>query len=164
MSEKPDIITLPESKKEFISLGDYMDNNDGIIAYYPNSHSFDDWKSFFLSESPVIQIFALEHFSGMDIGTLSIYGDSITDIITKNKSLISNFFSKNYGWPYDERFEDSIWYHGSDEFESECIELINEEGQDLQDQLFVIKEHHNTFVNELSVVLKVLFEKKMNMV
>jgi len=48
MSEKPDIITLPESKKEFISLGDYMDNNDGIIAYYPNSHSFDDWKSFFL--------------------------------------------------------------------------------------------------------------------
>ena len=78
----------------------------------------------------------------------------------KNKSLISNFFSKNYGWPYDERFEDSIWYHGSDEFESECIELINEEGQDLQDQLFVIKEHYNTFLNELSIVLKVLFEKE----
>ena len=164
MSEKPNRITLPESKKEFISLGDYTDNNDGIDYYYPDSHSFDDWKSFFLGESSIIQIFALHHFYQMDINTLSIYGKSMTKIITKNKPLISNFFRKNYDWPYDERFEDSIWYHGSDEFESECIELINEEGQDLQDQLFVIKEHHNTFVNELSVVLKVLFEKKMNMV
>ena len=114
MSKKPKTITLPESKKEFISLGKYMDNNDGIDNYYPNSHNFDNWKSFFLEESPIIQIFALEHFSGMEISTLSLYGKSITDIITKNKSLISNFFRKNYDWPYDDRFEDSIWFHGSD--------------------------------------------------
>lgn len=159
MSKKPNTITLPKSKKEFISLGDYMDNNDGIIYYYPNSHSFDDWKTFFLSESPIIQIFALNHFSGMDISNLSIFGESMTDIITKNKSLISNFFSKNYDWPYDDRFEDSIWYHGSDEFEYVCNDLLNE-GEDLQDQLFVIKEHYNTFLNELSIDLMVLFEKE----
>tara|TARA_B110000967_G_scaffold160135_1_gene165935 strand:- start:136 stop:609 length:474 start_codon:yes stop_codon:yes gene_type:complete len=114
MSKKPKTIKLPESKKEFISLGKYLDNNDGIDIYYPNSHNFDNWKSFFLEESPIIQIFALEHFSGMEISTLSLYGKSITDIITKNKSLISNFFRKNYDWPYDDRFEDSIWFHGSD--------------------------------------------------
>ena len=159
MSKKPNTITLPDSKKEFISLGDYMDNNDGIIYYYPDSLSFEDWKSFFLSESPIIQIFALNHFSGMDIGTLSIYGKSMTDIITKNKSLISNFFSKNYDWPYDDRFEDSIWFHGSDEFEYICNDLLNE-GEDLNYQLFVIKEHHKTFLNELSIVLKVLFAKE----
>ena len=156
MSKKPKTITLPESKKEFISLGKYLDNNDGIDIYYPNSHNFDNWKSFFLEESPIIQIFALEHFSGMEISTLSLYGKSITDIITKNKSLISNFFRKNYDWPYDDRFEDSIWFHGSDEFECDCKELINE-GEDLQDQLFVIKEHHKGFLNDLSTILKVLF-------
>lgn len=160
MSKKPNTITLPDSKKEFISLGDYMDNNDGIIYYYPDSLSFEDWKSFFLSEAPIIQIFALAHFNEMDIDNLSIYGKSMTDIITKNKSLISNFLNKNYDWPYDERFEDSIWYHGGDEFTYECQNLINEEHQDLEDQLFVIKEHHKTFLNKLSVVLKVLFAKE----
>ena len=160
MSEKPNRITLPESKKEFISLGDYMDNNDGIDYYYPDSDSFDDWKSFFLGESSIIQIFALHHFYQMDINTLSIYGKSMTKIITKNKPLISNFFSKNYDWPYDERFEDSIWYHGSDEFEYVCNDLLNE-GEDLEDQLFVIKEHHDQFLKELSLVLKVLFKKEV---
>ena len=160
MSKKPNTITIPESKKEFTSLGIYMDNNDGIDYYYPNSDSFDDWNFFFLGESPIIQIFALDHFNGMHIDTLSIYGKSMTDIITKNKTLISNFIRKNYGWPYnDERFEDSIWYYGSDEFEHECKDLI-EEDEDLQNQLFILKEHHDTFLKELSIVLKALFRKE----
>ena len=160
MSKKPKTITLPESKKEFISLGKYLDNNDGIDIYYPNSHNFDNWKSFFLEESPIIQIFALEHFNGMDIETLSVYGKSMSNIITKNKPLISNFIRKNYSWPHnDERFEDSIWFYGSNEFEYECKDLINE-GEDLQNQLFILKEYHGTFLKELSIVLKVLFKKE----
>ena len=156
MNKPSEIITMPGSKKEFISLGEYMDNNDGIDWYYPNSYRFDDWKSFFLRQSPIIQIFSLHHFHEMDVEHLSIYGESMTDIITKNKSLISNFFSKNYDWPYDDRFEDSIWFHGSEEFKSACIEMINE-GEDLGNQLFVIKEHYKTFINNLSTVLKTLF-------
>ena len=161
MTNKPKTILLPDSKKVFVSLGKYMDNNDGINYYYPNSHNdIDSWKSFFLEESPTIQIFALAHFNEMDIDNLSIYGKSITEIITKNKTLISNFLNKNYDWPYDERFEDSIWYHGSDEFTYVCQSLINEEHQDLENQLFIIKEHHKTFLNELSIVINALFAKK----
>lgn len=164
MCENFSSITLKESKKNFISLGYYMDNNDGIDYYYPDSHNFDDWKSFFLDEDPIIQIFALEHFSGMDTESLSIYGKSMYNIITKNESLISNFFSKNYGWPYgDERFEDSIWYHGSKEFEYEINELIeeNEENEALQNQLFVLKEHYDVLLEELSIVLEILFKKEI---
>ena len=161
MSKKPNTITLPDSKKEFISLGNYMDNNDGIAAYYPNSDTFEEWKSFFLSESPIIQIFALQHFDEIELESISDYSEIMKGIFSKNKSLISGFISKNYDWPYDdERFEDSIWFHGSDEFEYECKNLINE-GEDLSDQLFVIKEHHKIFIKELSLVLKVLFKKEV---
>lgn len=115
---------------DFISLGSYLDNNDGIYSYYPTNNDFNEWRNILNKESLLIKTWVIGNINyefikqNLDI----LFPEELTQNIRSNISIINTFVEKYFvdeGIHLNEDFEDFIFGKFS-EYGSNC-EFLNSE-------------------------------------
>lgn len=115
---------------DFISLGSYLDNNDGISYYYPTNKDFNEWRNILNEESLLIKTWIIGNINyefiqqNLDIW----FPEELIQNIRSNISIINAFVEKYFvdeGIHLNEDFEDFIFGKFSENGKS-CEFLNNE--------------------------------------
>jgi hypothetical protein len=112
---------------EFFSIGSYMDNNDGIWHYFPESNDIDGWKGLFQNQSLLINLWVIGNINyELEEQNLdSFFTNELVNFIKNNKESLNNFVKKYFvdeGIMLNEYFEDFVFGRFSQYGESEIIE------------------------------------------
>src|SRR6056300_489263 len=86
-------IDIKINKINYLSIGDYMDNNDEIMHYWPDNE--EDWIDFFLTNESIIILWTLSYLQCEEFDfdeTLK----NLHNYISKSNAVIS--FLKKYCW------------------------------------------------------------------
>ena len=128
---------------DFISLGSYLDNNDGISYYYPKNNDFNKWRNILNEESLIIKTWIIGNINyefiqqKLDI----LFPEELIQNIRSNISIINAFVEKYFvdeGIHLNDDFEDFIFGKFS-EYGNGC-EFLNNKISD--DNLFYIENYN----------------------
>lgn len=128
---------------DFISLGSYLDNNDGISYYYPKNNDFNKWRNILNEESLIIKTWIIGNINyefiqqKLDI----LFPEELIQNIRSNISIINAFVEKYFvdeGIHLNDDFEDFIFGKFS-EYGDGC-EFLNNKISD--DNLFYIENYN----------------------
>lgn len=128
---------------DFISLGSYLDNNDGISYYYPREIDFKEWRNILNEESILIKTWIIGNINyefiqqNLDI----CFPEGLIQNIRSNISIINAFVEKYFvdeGIHLNDDFEDFIFGKFS-EYGNGC-EFLNNKISD--DKLFYIENYN----------------------
>jgi hypothetical protein len=119
---------------KYLSLGRYLDNNDGIYFYFPKSHNIRDWESLLNNESLLIRLWIIGNMNFCLFNDcLECYPKIMIDKIQKKNNLINDFVRKYFdddGVALNEIFEDFIFGRFSEY--SSGLEIIENELSNIQ--------------------------------
>jgi hypothetical protein len=128
---------------DFISIGSYLDNNDGISYYYPREIDFKEWRNILNEESLLIKTWIIGNINyefiqqNLDI----CFPEGLIQNIRSNISIINAFVEKYFvdeGIHLNDDFEDFIFGKFS-EYGNGC-EFLNNKISD--DKLFYIENYN----------------------
>lgn len=84
---------------DYLSIGDYMDSNGGILSLFPNNHSKSEWYLYLNNSNLLVQIwslgFLLNEFYEDEKNFISNYGLEFFTIISENKTKIKEWYNDN---------------------------------------------------------------------
>ena len=91
---------------EFVAIGKYEDNKDGILGYFPNDSSPVLFYEFLISQDLAIKALSIGYLTQKfkeEVKTdfIDIFDENINNIISSNLELINSF--------YDSYFEDMVF-------------------------------------------------------
>ena len=138
-----------------ISIGDYMDNNDGIMYYWPENK--DGWISFFSMQDPIIILWTLSYLESEDFD-FDVTWNKLHNFLAKDDTVVS--FLKKYCWKSELRsmFVDFVFGEYSEYGDKELPEIVvqNEviepENFDLGNHVFVKNTYHSDFNKDLEEI------------
>jgi hypothetical protein len=167
---------------DFLSIGDYMDSNGGILSLFPDNYSKSEWYTYLNNSNFLVQIWSLGFLLNEyddEKCFITTYGLEFFNIISKTKSNIKKWYSDN-GINLDSRFLNLIYgeysAYGSysypinldtgDENQNAKSgdDLIFEDGSiikfynkilswnDLYNKVFLKKEYFNEFESDLNKI------------
>ena len=113
--------------REFFSIGSYMDNNDGIYHYFPESNDIDGWKGLFQNQSLLINLWVIGNINNeLEEQNLDLFfTNELVNSIKNNKESLNNFVKKYFvdeGIMLNEYFEDFVFGRFSQYGDCEIIE------------------------------------------
>lgn len=152
---KKNIIEIRFNDTNYISIGSYMDNNDGIIHYWPENE--ERWQDFFSIQEPIIILWTisyLESESFEEDETLH----KLHNII-KQDVLIKSFLKK-YCWKseLESMFVDFVFgeysAHGNKELPIIFVDnkKIDQEYFEFDTHIFIKKVLHSEFVENMEKI------------
>ncbi len=107
-------IVIKINNINYTSIGDFMDNNDGIHHYYPDKNDFTTWSKTLYNESLLIKTWIIGNiyyeFTQQNLDNL--FPEVIIKNIRNNFSIINTFVEKYFiddGIHLNEDFEDFIF-------------------------------------------------------
>lgn len=153
-------IVIKIEKKDYTSIGTYLDNNSGIFYYLPEQ-SVDNWIQFFESQEPIIILWLLSGIYYLEID--SEFEKSITE--SGGDQLI--LFLKKYCPDniLDEIFIDFIFggysNYGEEEFPEIYYEdkLVEHEDFDFSNHVFIQTDNYEKFIEELNDIINLIKKK-----
>ncbi len=113
--------------REYLPIGFYMDNNDGIDYYYPKSTDIGSWQVFFQNESMLIKLWVIGNINyKLEEQNLdSFFSTELENFIKNNKESLNNFVQKYFiddGVMLNNYFEDFIFGRFSQYGDGELID------------------------------------------
>lgn len=98
----------------YISLGSFLDNNDGVYSYYPDTNDFNIWSNKLYNESLLIKTWIIGniHYEFTQQNLDNLFPQEIIQNIKNNFSIIKTFVDKYFideGIHLNEDFEDFIF-------------------------------------------------------
>jgi hypothetical protein len=107
-------IVIKINNINYTSIGDFMDNNDGIHHYYPDKNDFTTWSKTLYNESLLIKTWIIGNiyyeFTQQNLDNL--FPEVLIKNIRNNFSIINTFVEKYFiddGIHLNEDFEDFIF-------------------------------------------------------
>jgi hypothetical protein len=141
----------------YTSIGDYMDNNDGIFFYCPDD-TLEDWIKFFETEKPIIIIWLLSCLQDENLEMSNSFNRRIIEL--GGVELI--IFLKKYCWEniLDDIFIDFIFGGYSDHGEEEFPEIYYKgkivEDFDFSNHVFIQTNKHDEFIEDLNNIISLI--------
>lgn len=146
------MIEIEINNIRYISVGTFMDNNDGIMYYWPEKN--DRWQDFFSAEEPIVILWTISYLEYEDFKwdeTLH----KLHNFISKNTFIIS--FLKKFCWNHDleSMFIDFVFGEYSsygDQYLPEIIyedKLIDPDYFEFDDHVFIEKNRYEEFIKAL---------------
>ena len=88
-----EIYNIYINDREFFSIGSYMDNNDGIYHYFPESNDIDGWKGLFQNQSLLINLWIIGNINyELEEQNLDLFfTNELVNSIKNNKESLNNF-------------------------------------------------------------------------
>lgn len=144
----------------YTSIGDYMDNNDGIFFYCPDD-TLDDWIKFLETEEPIIILWLLSCLQDENLGVSNIFNKRIIEL--GGVELI--IFLKKYCWEnnLDDIFIDFIfggYYDYGEEKEFPKIiykrKVIGYEDFEFANHVFIETIKYDEFIKDLNDITNLI--------
>lgn len=143
----------------YISVGTFVDNNDGIMAYWPENN--DSWEDFFSINEPIVLLWTISYLEWESFEwdkTLN----KLHKVISKNTFIIS--FLKKFCWKneLESMFIDFIFgeYSSCGDKELPNIihegKLINPEYFDFDNHVFIEKVDYTEFIEGLDKICSLI--------
>ena len=159
-------VKLNINRIDYTSIGEYMDNNDGIAHYIPGGENDTDWINFLESEEPIIVLWSLGYLQNEVHDVLDIYG-KIAKTIIKSGGERLVLFLKKYFWQdtLDDMFIDFIFgayseYGGNNKF-PEIIyngNILDQEWFDYGNHVFIESSRYSEFIKELNTLSELMIQ------
>lgn len=136
----------------YTSIGDYMDNNDGIYYYYPDKNDFNNWSNKLNNESLLIKTWIIGniHYEFTQQNLDNLFPQ---EIIKNNFSIIKTFVQKYFvdeGLHLNEDFEDFIFGRLSEYGDS--FDMKNEISKDEAIYIINFKCKEESFLIEFTLI------------
>lgn len=151
---------------DFTSIGSYMDNNDGISHYIPNTEIASDWITFLEGEEPIIVLWSLGYLQNEFHDVLDIYGKYAKSIIESGgEGLV--LFLKKYYWhdTLDDMFIDFNFgsyseYGGNNKFPKIIYNdnIIDQEWFEYGNHVFIESSRYAEFTKELNALTELMVQ------
>ncbi|MDC0007027.1 hypothetical protein OAE07_03560 [Winogradskyella sp.] len=145
----------------YISIGSFMDNNDGIMHYWPDE--VEGWDTFFCSEDPIIILWTLSYFEYESF--------DYDDILNKLHKLISNdaktirflkkfCYENNLSYMFIDFVYGEYSAYGNKELPKIIYEgkLIDPEYFEFDNDVFIQKSYYDEFMKSLDQVSTFIIE------
>jgi hypothetical protein len=151
---------------EYTSIGTYMDNNDGIFHYLPDSEKEIDWINFFELQDSIILLWSLSYLHNEFPDCTAVFGKVIKFIIQADENRLALFLNK-YCWrnTLDVMFIDFIFgkyssYGDIKTFPSIIYNgiLISKEEFEFGNHVFIESRRHNEFMGELDILKQLVIK------
>lgn len=151
---------------DYTSIGQYMDNNDGIGHYIPDSVNDKDWINFLESEEPIIVLWSLGFLQNEFHDVLKIYGKKAKSIIESGGERLVLFLKKYY-WldTLDDMFIDFNFgpyseYGGNNKFPKIIYNgnILDQGWFDYGNHVFIESRRYDEFIKELKVLTKLMIQ------
>ena len=147
---------------DYTSIGDYMDNNNGIFFYCPDD-TFENWIRFLETEQPIIILWLLSCLQDERQGM----SNSFTKKIIELGGVELIIFLKKYCWEniLDEIFIDFIFGDYSNYGEEEFPEiyykgkLVGHEDFEFSNHVFIKASKYEEFLEELNDIISLIKKK-----
>lgn len=153
------MIEIEINKTRFVSIGTFMDNNDGIMYYWPENN--ESWQDFFSNEEPIILLWSIS-FLEWESFEWDETLNKLHNFISKNTSIIS--FLKKFCWKsnLEAMFIDFIFGEYSLYGDKELPEIIHEgkliesEYFDFENYVFIEKSQYEEFRKNLDLICSLI--------
>jgi hypothetical protein len=155
-------IVIKINNIEYTSIGDYMDNNNGIFFYCPDD-TFENWIKFLKTEQPIIILWLLSCLQDESQGM----SNSFTKKIIELGGVELIIFLKKYCWKniLDDIFIDFIFGGYSDYGEEDFPEiyykskLVEHENFEFSTHVFIETNNYEEFIEELNNLINLIKKK-----
>jgi hypothetical protein len=144
----------------YTSIGIYVDNNDGICHYVPDTDEPLEWLDFFERQEPIILLWTLSYLHSEFPGCIDVFGKIVKLIIESNEQRLSLFLQK-YCWQniLGDMFIDFIFgeyseYGNNKEHPTMKIidEFIKYDEFEFREHVFIDSVRYLEFVGELNII------------
>lgn len=148
---------------EYTSVGEYMDNNNGIFHYCPDD-TIESWINFLESEEPIIILWLLSCLQDDSLGMSNSFNKRIIEL--GGEELIT--FLKKYCWEniLNDIFVDFNFGHYSNNSSDNKFpeirfndKIIEQEDFEYFSFVFIQSDSFCEFVNELKNIISLLIAK-----
>ena len=107
-----EIIEINFDGNDYLSIGEYMDSNGGILGLFPDTNTKPVWHVYLNNSNFLVQIwslgFLLNEYHDDEKNFINYYGSEFLSIISENKSQIKKWYVDN-GINLDSRFLNFIY-------------------------------------------------------
>ena len=159
------------NKVDYISIGRYMEYNDGILHYIPcSSEKAEDWIDFLNSEEPIIILWSLSYLQNNKYFSTYASEGEMEKLLIESGGETLTLFLKKYCWQdvLDDMFVDFIFGRYSCYGDEEFPEIIYNgnvlEGDyfDFGDHVFIESSRFDEFIKELSDLIDLIIKSISN--
>ena len=148
-----EVLKLVINDIDYTSIGSYMDNQDGIGSYIPESEDASDWIDFLMFEDPIIILWSLSYLKEV----YEHYGSVAKTVIESQKDNLDGFLKKYY--PLGELSDIFIDFnfgaysaHGDEDFPKIIYEnkLVVQEWFEFDNYTFIKSNMYTNFISDLN--------------